>query len=161
MWLPSGDHAGASITPRYGFMGAAYANGIAYAIQAGIAYRYSQRFYPVAYEWSRLLRVVLSAALGWIAASALPPMHPVAGILARGSVVVLVMGGALWVGGFLRPEELAILERLGSPRAKRTAVVPPADTTEFAGEIVATDLPEPERDGVELPERSPIKEQVR
>jgi O-antigen/teichoic acid export membrane protein len=151
-----------ALIPRYGIMGAAYANGIAYALQAGIAYRYSQRFYPVAYEWSRLLRVVLSAALAWVAASALPPMHPIAGILARGSLVVLVMGGALWLGGFLRPEELAILWRFGAARAKPATVVPPADTTEFAGEIVATDLPEPEGDGVELPERSAaIGERVR
>ena len=35
---------------RFGIIGAAWANGAAYAIQAAVAYRLSQRFYPVRYE---------------------------------------------------------------------------------------------------------------
>ena len=132
-----------ALIPRLGIMGAAYANGASYAIQAAIAYRYSQRFYPVAYEWSRLVRVVLSAALAWLVAVALPAMSPLPGILVRSATVVVVMSGALWIGGFLRPEELAVLARLRAPKT-RTPTVVPAETTEFAGEIVATDLPEVE-----------------
>ncbi|HET7217523.1 MAG TPA: polysaccharide biosynthesis C-terminal domain-containing protein [Vicinamibacterales bacterium] len=143
-----------ALIPRVGIMGAAYANGVSYAIQAAIAYRYSQQFYPVAYEWSRLIRVVLSAAVAWLAAAALPPMHPLLGILVRGATVVVVMSGALWAGGFLRPEELAILERLRAPKATAPAVVPPAETTEFAGEIVATDLPEVEDGTIAIAEPS-------
>jgi O-antigen/teichoic acid export membrane protein len=144
-----------ALIPRLGIMGAAYANGVSYAIQAGIAYRYSQRFYPVAYEWSRLIRVILSAALAWLAAAALPAMHPLLGIVARGATVVVVMSGALWIGGFLHPEELAILARLRSPKAKGPAIVPPAETTEFAGEIVATDLPELESERGEIERAQP------
>ena len=66
------------------------------------------------------------------------------------------MAGALWLGGFFRPEELRVLENVRRARAVARAPVPsPADTTEFAGEIVATDLPD---EGVMAP---PIKERVR
>ncbi len=138
-----------ALIPRYGIMGAAYANGIAYAAQAALAYSFSQRFYPVAYEWGRLARVAVAAGVAYAAGAALPSMHPVGGVLARGCTVVIVMSLGLWAGGFLKPEELAVLKRIRIARSDAGgSVATPADTTEFAGEIVATDLPspEPERD---------------
>lgn len=130
------------LIPRYGIMGAAYANGIAYALQAVIAFYFSQRFYPVAYESGRLLRVVIAATLAYVAAAALPAMPPLAGVIARGTTVVALMAAGLWIGGFLQAEELAVLERV--TRARSRAAPPPAETTEMAGEIVAADLPDPE-----------------
>jgi O-antigen/teichoic acid export membrane protein len=131
-----------ALIPRYGIMGAAYANGIAYAAQAAIAYAFSQRFYPVTYETGRLARVIAAAVVAYAAGRALPDMPAIAGVLARGTTVVLVMGAGLWLGGFLRPEELRVLERIRAGRRAREApVAPAAETTEFAGEIVATDLP--------------------
>jgi O-antigen/teichoic acid export membrane protein len=142
------------LIPRFGIIGAAYANGIAYALQAAIAYHFSQRFYPVRYEFSRLLRVVVSASLAYVAASALPATTPLLGVLLRGSVVVIVMGSGLWVGGFLRPDELDLLKRVVRSRAGSARVASPADTTtELAGEIVATDLPDPE---IERPSASEV-----
>jgi O-antigen/teichoic acid export membrane protein len=130
------------LIPRYGIMGAAYANGIAYATQAAIAYAFSQKFYPVTYETGRLARVIVAAAVAYAAGRALPDMPAVAGVLVRGTTVVLVMGAGLWLGGFLHPEELRVLERIRAGRRVREApVAPAAETTEFAGEIVATDLP--------------------
>jgi O-antigen/teichoic acid export membrane protein len=133
-----------ALIPRYGIMGAAYANGIAYAMQAALAYFFSQRFYPVTYEWGRLVRVAIAAALAYAAGSMLPPMHPILGVLLRGATVVVVMIGGLWVGGFLKPEELGVLQRLRTARQTPVAVTPSTGTTELAGEIVATDLPVPE-----------------
>jgi O-antigen/teichoic acid export membrane protein len=131
-----------ALIPRFGIMGAAYANGIAYAAQAAIAYRFSQRFYPIPYEVGRLTRVVVAAALAYAAARALPDMHPALGVLARGGTVVVVMAAGLWLGGFLQPAELQILEKIGLPRTTASpTMASPADTTEFAGEIVTTDLP--------------------
>ena len=50
---------------------------------------------------------------------------------------------ALWLGGFFRPEELRVLEKIRWSRAPRgNPVTSTAETTEFAGEIVATDLPD-------------------
>ena len=131
------------LIPRYGIMGAAYANGVAYAAQAAIAYHFSQRFYPVRYETGRLARVVAAAIVAYAAGRALPAMHPALGVLARGTTVVVVMAAGLWLGGFFRPEELRVLERFRRARgAARSPMTPAGETTELAGEIVATDLPD-------------------
>lgn len=131
------------LIPRYGIMGAAYANGVAYAAQAAIAYHLSQRFYPVRYETGRLARVVGAAIVAYAAGQALPAMHPALGVLARGTTVVIVMTAGLWLGGFFRPEELRVLERFRrAPGSDRSPVNPVGETTELAGEIVATDLPD-------------------
>jgi O-antigen/teichoic acid export membrane protein len=131
------------LIPRFGIMGAAYANGVAYAAQAALAYYFSQRFYPVHYETGRLARVVAAAIAAYAAGRILPAMDPTLGVLVRGTTVVAVMTAGLWLGGFFRPEELRVLERVRWSRAARgTPVTSTAETTEFAGEIVATDLPD-------------------
>jgi O-antigen/teichoic acid export membrane protein len=131
-----------ALIPRYGIMGSAYANGIAYAMQAAIAFYFSQRVYPVTYETGRLLRIAIAAVVAYLVASALPSMPSMAGVVVRGTTVVAIMAAGLWVGGFLQAEELAVLERVR--RARTAAPPPPAETTELAGEIVAADLPDPE-----------------
>jgi O-antigen/teichoic acid export membrane protein len=131
------------LIPRFGIMGAAYANGAAYAAQAALAGYFSQRFYPVRYETGRLARVAGAALVAYAAGQALPAMNPALGVLARGSTVVIVMAAGLWIGGFFRPEELRVLERFRRSRGTaRSPLTPPGETTEFAGEIVATDLPD-------------------
>jgi O-antigen/teichoic acid export membrane protein len=131
------------LIPRYGIMGAAYANGLAYATQAAIAYHFSQRFYPVRYESGRLARVVGAAIVAYAAGRLLPAMDHHLGVLVRGTTVVVVMSAVMWLGGFFRPEELRVLERLRRSRATPGGPVPMGgDTTELAGEIVATDLPD-------------------
>jgi O-antigen/teichoic acid export membrane protein len=143
-----------ALIPRFGIMGAAYANGLAYALQAAIAYHFSQRVYPIRYEFGRLARVVAAAAIAYAAARALPAMPAIWGVLARGTTVVLVMMGGLWLGGFFRPEELRVLDRFRRSRRASTApVTPPADTTELAGEIVSTDLPDEAIPGPSIGER--------
>jgi hypothetical protein len=79
--------------------------------------------------------------LAYGAARALPEMPPFAGVLLRGTTVVLIMAAGLWLGGFLQPEELEVLKRVRPSRAEQPSIATAADTTEFAGEIVATDLP--------------------
>jgi hypothetical protein len=71
------------------------------------------------------------------------------------------MAAGLWIGGFLKAEELAVLQRVA--RARRKAAPAPSDTTELAGEIVATDIPEPEPDLVEqtAPRNEKNEERVR
>jgi O-antigen/teichoic acid export membrane protein len=131
------------LIPRYGIMGAAYANGVAYAAQAAIAYHFSQRFYPVRYETGRLARVVASAIAAWGAGVAIPVGPGTIGVLARGTTVVVVMAAGLWLGGFLQPAELRVLQRLRWSRAARhIPMSSPSDTTEMAGEIVAANLAE-------------------
>jgi O-antigen/teichoic acid export membrane protein len=129
------------LVPRAGFMGAAWANGIAYAIQTGLAYRFSQRFYPVQHDTGRLFRIAAAALLAAVAARLLPDMPPAAGVLARGATVVAVFSGLLWTIGALHPEELrriAVLRRQ-HPAMRGTSAAP--ETTELAGEIVAAGVP--------------------
>jgi O-antigen/teichoic acid export membrane protein len=128
-----------ALIPRFGIVGAAWANAAAYGVQAAVAYRFSQRFYPIRYEWARLGRVAGAALLGYVVARSLPPMPPAAGLVARGVAVIAVMSSGLWVTRFFEPEELRLLQRLRR-RPAAGGETPPPETTEFAGEIVATDI---------------------
>jgi O-antigen/teichoic acid export membrane protein len=152
--------AGASVAlnvfliPRYGIIGAAWANASAYGLQAAIAFRFSQRFYPIDYEWGRLARVSAAALLGYMAAGLLPALAPAVALVARGTAVVTVMGGGLALMGFFQPAELRVLTAV-LRRGRTAAPASPApETTEFAGEIVASDVPanvlgqQPGRDAV-------------
>jgi O-antigen/teichoic acid export membrane protein len=129
-----------ALIPRYGIFGAARANAAAYGVQAALAFWFSQRVYPVSYEWPRLLRVCGAATLGYLIASSLPPMPPLAGVAVRGLGTLGVTGAVLALTGFFRPAELALLRKV-SRRGKRTPLMPraPAETTEFAGEIITSE----------------------
>ena len=129
-----------ALIPRFGIVGAAWANAAAYALQAAIAFRFSQRFYPIAYEWGRLVRVAAAALLGYLVAQQLPAMSPLAGVLARGSTVLVVTGGVLGLSGFFHAAEMEILKRLRRRSKDESASVLPPETTEFAGEIIASDV---------------------
>ena len=63
------------LIPAYGIVGAAWANGAAYAVQAGLGYAFSQRFYPIAYEWGRIVRACLAGIAAYAAASMLPSVQ--------------------------------------------------------------------------------------
>jgi O-antigen/teichoic acid export membrane protein len=129
------------LIPRFGIIGAAWANAAAYALQAALALGFSQRFYPVSYEYGRLSRAVGAALVAYIAARALPATTPLLCVLARGGTVVAVMAMLLWTTRFFNADELGALNRL---RLRRGAAEPgaPAETTERAGEIIAVDVPE-------------------
>ena len=136
-----------------GIVGAGWANAIAYAVQAVLGYALSQRFYRIEYEWGRLARVCAAAAIAYGAAIMLPALPlaiephktiaPLPDVLMRGTMVVVVFTGLLAVTGFFHAEELARLRALrrrgGPPRPAPRA----PDSTEMAGEIVATDIEPP------------------
>lgn len=139
--------------PRHGIVGAAWANGAAYALQAVLGYLLSQRFYPIEYEWGRLLRVCASGVAAVIAGRLMPSLpawgtheflSQLPDLLLRGALVVAAFCGLLAITGFFHADEL---RRLGALRRKGR---PPAaagrspDSTEMAGEIMATDIKVPE-----------------
>ena len=142
------------LIPRLGIIGAAWANGMAYAVQAVLGYVLSQRFYPIAYEWARLTRVCAAAAIAYVAATMLPSIHlpvdprstmaPVPDILARGLTVVVVFTALLGITGFFQAEELRRLRAMRRKSAPVAATTRAPDSTEMAGEIVATDMEAPE-----------------
>ncbi len=130
-----------ALIPQFGMMGAAWANVAAYALQAGLAFTFSQRVYPVRYEYGRVARALAAAVVAFVAAIALPAMPALAGVIVRGTVVVVVFTGILGLTRFFKHEELQTLARL---RPARAVTPGPAETTELGGEIVAADLPEPD-----------------
>ena len=130
------------LIPRFGILGAAWANAVGYALQAMIAFRFSQRFYPITYERGRLARVAAAGLIAALAGRALPEMTPWVGVIARGATVTASYASLLWMTGFFRREEIATLRRLRSRKPSATAAMAPPATTELAGEIVAAELPD-------------------
>jgi O-antigen/teichoic acid export membrane protein len=129
------------LIPRFGIIGAAWANAASYALQAALAYHFSQRFYPVTYEFGRVLRAVGASLVAFGAARSLPAMPPLAGVVARGATVVAVMTALLWLTRFFNAEELRALNALRVGRSGRPVAVAP-ETTELAGEIVSVQVPD-------------------
>jgi len=141
------------LIPRFGIVGAGYANAAAYGVQAILGAIFSQRFYPVAYEWGRLVRIVLIAMAAYAVAHSIPSIRfadvfdrsgfaPLPDILVRGTTVVAVYVGLLAVSGFFQADELAKLRGMRRLLRGRTPMVTAPDATELAGEIVSTDLPQ-------------------
>ena len=83
-----------------------------YVALSVVAGAFARRYYPMRYETGRLVRVVAAGVLAVGAGLALPNMAPIPGIVARGILTTAVFGGLLWVGGFLRPTERALLRQL-------------------------------------------------
>lgn len=110
------------LIPRFGMLGAAWAAVAAYGVLAAVAFAFSRRFYPIDYEWGRLLRVVMAAVAAWLAGSLVLPasVGPAVGLLVRGTAVVLVFLGALAGMRFFQERELRQIRRLLST-ARRTS----------------------------------------
>jgi O-antigen/teichoic acid export membrane protein len=130
------------LIPGYGMLGAAWANGAAYAIQSAIAFRFSQRFYPIPYEHGRIARAVGAALLGYGVARMLPAMPPLPGVLARGTAVLGIVVAMLWFAGFFNAAELQWLNALWKLPGRRAPVTTTPDSTEMAGEVVSVDVPD-------------------
>lgn len=139
-----------ALVPRFGIVGAAVSNSVAYAVLAFSAWRFSQRFYPIEYETRRLALVALAGLAGWaLARLAIPhDWPPLAGLAARSAVVVVVYGGVLAAGGFFVAGEVAALQRLAARLRRPRVVEPRAEADELAGEFVSA----PVTDDAELVE---------
>ncbi len=120
--------ANASLIPRYGILGPAYANVLSYAVLAAISMYFSRRFYPISYEWGRVARAVLAGIVGYLLATMPIPMRLYAplGVAVRGSIVLGAYFACLAATGFFRPRELVRLRQLArqlrSTRAARKSV---------------------------------------
>lgn len=129
-----------ALIPRFGMLGAAWASMAAYAVLAAVGFGFSARFYPIRYEWGRILRVVGAAVGAWLAGLMVlsPAVSPFVGIVVRGSVVVVVFVGALALMRFFQERELNRIRRLWrAPR--RGASGQPARGTGPAGGRDAVD----------------------
>jgi hypothetical protein len=82
---------------------------LSYVTLAGVAGYFAQRHYAMAYEGGRIARVLIASAVATAIALAIPSLPPLAGFLVRGSTTVAVFVGFLWIAGFMRPTERALV----------------------------------------------------
>jgi O-antigen/teichoic acid export membrane protein len=105
-----------ALVPPLGIVGAGLALVASYLVVLGLMYGFTQRLFPVPYEWGRLLRVVLTVAALVGFAELLAPTEGAAGLLLRLALFVaypLVLLGS----GFFSDEERGWLARLRHPGA--------------------------------------------
>jgi O-antigen/teichoic acid export membrane protein len=123
-----------ALVPPLGIVGAAIALVGSYLVVLVLMYAFTQRLFPVPYEWGRLGLIVGTAA-GLVAAG--EPLLPTEGAVGLLSRTALWLGypAVLWAVRFLSPEEREAIARLLRPsavreRLRRLAAAPPTPTVE-------------------------------
>jgi O-antigen/teichoic acid export membrane protein len=103
------------LVPPLGIVGAGLALVGSYLVVVLLMYWFTERLFPVPYEWDRLARVLfVAAALVGLGDLLLPTSGP-AGLLSR-LALGLLYPLALFATGFFDPEERGWLRRLRHPR---------------------------------------------
>jgi len=103
------------LVPSLGIVGAGLALVASYLVVAGLMYRFTQRLFPIPYQWGRLARVVAVAALLVGLAELLVPTSGALGFLLR-LALLAAYPAALFASGFFTPGERRQLARLSRPR---------------------------------------------
>jgi len=139
------------LIPPFGIVGAAWANGAGYAVQAVLGYVFSQRFYPIAYDWPRIAKVCGAAVIASVCGRLLPPLGltndlrsilaHAPDVVARGLTVTLVFAALVVLSGSFHPAELRAIARFRRPPRPAPPRLQP-ESVEQAGEIGAADLGE-------------------
>jgi O-antigen/teichoic acid export membrane protein len=102
------------LVPPFGIVGAGLALVASYFVVLALMYVFTQRLFPVPYEWGRLARVALTAALLVCVGEFFVPTAGAAGLLLR----ILLFAAyplALFASGFFSPAERLWLARLRHP----------------------------------------------
>lgn len=102
------------LVPPLGIVGAGLALALSYLLGLALMYAFTQRLFPVPYEWGRLLRVVLTVAALVGLAELLVPTDGVDGFLLRVALFA-AYPLALFATGFFTPEERRWLSLLRHP----------------------------------------------
>jgi O-antigen/teichoic acid export membrane protein len=103
------------LVPPLGIVGAGLALALSYLLGLALMYAFTQRLFPVPYEWGRLLRVVLTVAVLVGLAELLVPTSGADGFLIRAALLA-AYPLVLLVTGFFTPEERRLLAKLRRPR---------------------------------------------
>ena len=129
------------LIPRFGIIGAAWANA------AGLRRAGGRRLLALAAVLSNPVRNRTADAsrrgcvIAYGASRAIPFTGALAGVLLRGSTIVVVMPALLAATGFFQQDEMRVLRSFRDRRSARPLPSRP-ETVEMAGEIVTTDIPE-------------------
>lgn len=110
------------LVPSLEIVGAGIALVASYLVVLGLMYVFTQRLFPVPYEWSRLFRVVLTVAALVGFAELLVPTSGADGLLLRAALFA-AYPLALFATGFFSDEERRWLSRLRHPRAVVASLV--------------------------------------
>jgi O-antigen/teichoic acid export membrane protein len=102
------------LVPPLGIVGAGLALVASYVVVLALMYVFTQRLFPVPYQWGRLARVVLTAAALVGLGELLMPTSGLAGLLGR-AVLFSAYPLALFASGFFTPGERVWLARLRHP----------------------------------------------
>ncbi len=102
------------LVPPLGIVGAGLALVASYLVVVALMYAFTQRLFPVPYEWTRLARVVLVSVLLVALGELLLPTDGFAGLAAR-VALWLAYPAVLLVTGFFSAEERGWLARLRHP----------------------------------------------
>src|SRR4051812_20894850 len=104
------------LVPSHGIVGAGLALVGSYVVVLALMYVFTQRLFPVPYEWRRLALVLIAASAVVAAGEVLLPPSGAIGLVSRGAVW-LVYPLLLYVSGFLHEEERSGLAELLRPSA--------------------------------------------
>ena len=102
------------LVPSLGIVGAGLALVVSYLVVVALMYGFTQRLFPVPYEWGRLARVVLVTAVLVALGELLLPTDGIPALLAR-IALWLLYPLALLASGFFTAEERGWLARLRKP----------------------------------------------
>ncbi|MCW2988363.1 MAG: polysaccharide biosynthesis protein [Solirubrobacterales bacterium] len=102
------------LVPPLGIVGAGLALVASYVVVLALMYGFTQRLFPVPYQWGRLARVVLAAAVLVGAGELLLPTVGALGLLGRAALLA-AYPLALFASGFFTPGERVWLARLRHP----------------------------------------------
>jgi O-antigen/teichoic acid export membrane protein len=102
------------LVPPLGIVGAGLALVASYLVILAVMYGFTQRLFPVPYEWGRLARVILSASALVLAGELLLPTSGAAGLFGRVGLW-LAYPLALLASGFFTTPERRWLARLRQP----------------------------------------------
>lgn len=105
-----------ALVPALGIAGAGLALVISYLVVLGLMYVFTQRLFPVPYEWGRLLRVIATVAVLVGAGELLVPTSGALGLLIRAALFA-AYPLALFITGFFSEGERRWLARLRDPGA--------------------------------------------
>jgi O-antigen/teichoic acid export membrane protein len=102
------------LVPPLGIVGAGLALVASYLVVVALMYVFTQRLFPVPYQWGRLARVVLTAAVLVGIGELLLPTSGAAGLLGR-VVLFAAYPLVLYASGFFTPGERLWIARLRHP----------------------------------------------
>jgi O-antigen/teichoic acid export membrane protein len=107
------------LVPSLGIAGAGIALCGAYVVMLIVMHLLTRRAFTVAFEWRRLLQIVVAMGGIAVAGDLLLPAHGVIGFLSRGAAFAAIPP-VLWATRFADPRELALLRRLMDAGIRRT-----------------------------------------